>query len=131
MVGFVLRRTDLAETIVRSARRRAGLTPDLVNLSNAHDPLRSCAHDTSGVAMISSVRRWSTGVGLAGAAACAAMIGIGAIHTDTPDDVFGRAGQDLTEPVDALEQAPTAGLEREELSSVRWVGVVHPGVVSR
>jgi hypothetical protein len=38
------------------------------------------------------VRQWSTGVGLA--AAAAAVIGMGTAHADTPDDVLGQAGQD-------------------------------------
>jgi hypothetical protein len=52
------------------------------------------------------------------AAAAAAMIGMGTAHADTPDDVIGQAEQDLSQAVDALQQAPTTGLDSQELSIV-------------
>jgi hypothetical protein len=61
-------------------------------------------------------RQWSTGVGLA--AAAAAMIGMGTAHADTPDEVIGQADQDVINAVDALQQAPTAGLDSDELGLI-------------
>jgi hypothetical protein len=56
--------------------------------------------------------------GICMAAAAAAMIGVGTAHADTPDDVIGQADQDLIQAVDALQQAPTAGLDSQELSII-------------
>ena len=51
-------------------------------------------------------------------AAAAAIIGMGAAHADTPDDVIGLAEQDLSQAVDGLQQAPTSGLDSQELSII-------------
>jgi hypothetical protein len=61
-------------------------------------------------------RLWGVGVGMA--AAAAAMIGMGTAHADTPDDVLGQADQDLIQAVDALQQAPTTGLDSDELGII-------------
>ena len=67
-----------------------------------------------GVPMISNrrtvrrVRQWSTGAGLA--AAAAAMIGMGTAHADTAEEVLGQAGADLTQAASVLDSAPTASL---------------------
>jgi hypothetical protein len=70
----------------------------------------------------SRVRRWATGAGLAGGAAvAAAMIGLasGAVaNADTPDDVLGQAGQDLTQAAEDLNQAPTTSLDADQLSAL-------------
>jgi hypothetical protein len=70
----------------------------------------------------SRVRRWATGAGLAGGAAvAAAMIGLASgpvANADTPDDVLGQAGQDLTQAIDDLNQAPTTGLDADQLSEL-------------
>ena len=55
----------------------------------------------------SGVRWWATGVGLAGAALAAAMIGSVA-HAETPDDVMDQAIQDLMQGTSVLDAAPTA-----------------------
>jgi hypothetical protein len=66
------------------------------------------------------VRQWSAGVGLAGAAAVAALMielaSAPVAAADTPDDVLGQAGQDVTQAIDALNQAPTTSLDAEQLS---------------
>jgi hypothetical protein len=57
--------------------------------------------------MISNVRRWVAGVGLAGGAA---IIGMATAHADTPDDVIGQAIQLLNQGDAVLLAAPTADL---------------------
>jgi hypothetical protein len=64
---------------------------------------------------IRRVRQWSTGVGLAGAAAAAAaMIGTGAAHADAPDDVIDQAIQYLNQGDSVLDAAPTADLSAQQ-----------------
>jgi hypothetical protein len=62
------------------------------------------------------VRQWGAGFGLT--AAAAALIGLGTAHADTPDDVLGQADQDLIQAVDAVQQAPTTGLDSDELGII-------------
>jgi hypothetical protein len=57
--------------------------------------------------MVTNVRRWVAGVGLAGGAA---IIGMGTAHADTPDDVIGQAVQLLNQGDSVLLAAPTADL---------------------
>jgi hypothetical protein len=57
---------------------------------------------------ISCIRQWSTGAGLA--AAAAAMIGMGTAHADTPDDVLGQAVSDLNQGTALLDTASTTDL---------------------
>jgi hypothetical protein len=59
------------------------------------------------------VRQWSTGVGLA--AAAAATIGMGTAHADTPVDVMGQAVSDLTQGATVLGTADTADLSTRQL----------------
>ena len=54
------------------------------------------------------VRQWSSGAGLA--AAAAAMIGMGTAHADTPDDEIGQAISDLNQGGAVLATADTADL---------------------
>lgn len=61
----------------------------------------------------SGVRRWATGVSLAGAAVAAAMIGSVA-HADTPDDVMDQAIQVLMQGTSVLDAAPTADLGAQQ-----------------
>ena len=66
------------------------------------------------VLLASGVRRWVTGVGLAGGAAVAAtMIGSASgpvARADTPEDVMGQAGADFTQGTSVLDAAPTTDL---------------------
>jgi len=66
-------------------------------------------------------RRWGFGVGVAGAAAAAAMIGMAGApvgRADTPDDVLGQAIKDLTQAAQVLEQAPQASLDAHVLAAL-------------
>lgn len=54
------------------------------------------------------VRRWTSGAGLA--AAAAAVIGMGTAHADTPDDVLDQAITYFNQGDTVLDAAPTADL---------------------
>jgi len=51
-------------------------------------------------------------------AAVAAVIGMGAAHADTPDDVIGQAVSDLNQGTSLLDAAPTADLSAGEASNL-------------
>jgi hypothetical protein len=62
----------------------------------------------------SYIRQWSLGAGLA----AAAMIGMGAAHADTPDDVLGQAVSDLNQGVGLLDAAPTIDLSAKQADTL-------------
>jgi hypothetical protein len=66
-------------------------------------------------------RRWGFGVGMAGAAAAAAMIGVASApvgRADTPDDVLDQAIQDLAKAAQVFEQAPEASLDAHQIAAL-------------
>jgi len=68
--------------------------------------------------MSSNSRRWGVGVGVAGAAVTAAMIGAPFACADTPQEVFDQALQDLAQASLVLEQAPTGSLDPQQLAAL-------------
>jgi hypothetical protein len=65
-------------------------------------------------------RRGGVGIGVTGAFA-AAIIGLASTpsaRADTPEDVLNLASQDLAQASSALEQAPTATLDAQELAAL-------------
>jgi len=66
-------------------------------------------------------RRWGVGVGLAGAALAAAMMGAASApvaRADTPDDVLDQAIQDLAQAAQIFEEAPQASLDAHVLAAL-------------
>ena len=66
-------------------------------------------------------RRWGFGVGVAGAAVAAALIGVASApvgRAETPDDVLDQAIQDLAQAAQVLEQAPQASLDVHQIAAL-------------
>lgn len=86
-----------------------------MKFSHVYIPSRLGPHETMGVPMISGVRRWATGVGLVGgAAAAAAMIGMGTADADdgsVPTDIglLDSAETNVTDAMNLWSQVAGGG----------------------
>lgn len=66
-------------------------------------------------------RRWGVGVGVAGATAAAAMMGLAGapvVRADTPEQMLDQAIQDLAQAAHVFEQAPQSSLDAHQIAAL-------------
>jgi len=81
--------------------------------------------------MVSSVRRWAAGVGLAGGAAVAVAMIAPAAYADDGDGLLGQAGADLTQAAQVLDQVPTSALDTRELLGLQGGETLETGLAQQ